>query len=281
MTLFTIPESQFVKKALFNEKYGTEFLITNPVHSAWLSWIRSKEFVKTVEIASHGLHHYQSDVPFCWPAEEFAYKDEQECISALKESKKIFAHASLKPEGIRTAAYSLGKNKSVIDAIKKEKFLYMALSSPTAGLNARTKTVSNCYPTFVKNVLNLPENIAIKDLEAKNKIDYLIRMNGILAIKGHCILGTEWLASGLDDKNINNLYGIIDYLDKTYPKRVWFAKLEEIAKWWIATSSLKVWRSNKSTYIKNCTKYEIKDLVVNINQKKKTVNIAPNGTVTV
>ena len=237
-TIFTIPNAKFIGKNYYNHKTypENEFLITTPQHKKWLSWIKSKEFKERNEIAVHGLYHLQMEkknfLPFC----EFEFKDEKQSKEAIQKSLYIFKKAALKPVGFKPPTWAIGHNSGFdfIKALKKSKFKYVCLSSPVSGLNWEKKTISNIFPQKYENMLNIPQNINMNwpIEEIKEKIDEIIRLNGIITPQLHFNEEDNWMSDGIGKRNLAKLQEIIDYINEKYDNQVWFAKCNEVAKWW-------------------------------------------------
>lgn len=227
-TLFTIPD-------LIEPNICENYSITNHAHKKWLNWVKSKKFAK-IEIADHGLNHYQNDVSQIYPAGEFIAKNLKNSYETLLKAKDSFFKAGIKVKGTRPPMYELGRKFEFIESSKKAGFSYVAASTPIYGLNLFKKRVSNIYPEFYGGILNLPSNISIhqKLSEVKKDIDKIIEMNGLITLRGHYILGTSELANGINEETLKNMSEIITYISKNYAGKIWFATLEEIAKWWIS-----------------------------------------------
>lgn len=225
-TMFTIPDPKF-------DDDSRDYSINT--NKQWLRWIRSRKFSK-IEIANHGLNHLQHDLKDVYPAGEFLAKDLSNATQTLLKANGLFKKSGINTSGTRPPAYELGKNLEFIEAAKLAGFGYVAASTPLYGLNLFKKRVSNIYPEFYDGILNLPANISIHQslAEAKPIIDRIMQMNGLITLRGHYVLGTDRLSNGIDQNTMKNMTDIIDYIITNYKGRIWFATLDEIARWWIA-----------------------------------------------
>ena len=104
----------------------------------------------------------------------------------------------------------------------------MSLSSPLSGLNWDKKRVSNIYPQYYDNLLNLPQNISILwDMEKiRQTIDKIVEFNGMITLMGHYKKDSD---DGITKENLIKISEILDYIAT---KQVWYATLSEIADFW-------------------------------------------------
>jgi hypothetical protein len=235
-TLFTIPAPRFREVGLYNDPHDEQrFSVANPTHKRWAAWIRAK---KNIEIADHGLHHYQDDVRYAFPFAEFMFKDLRRATKALRAARELFAAAGMHVHGTRPPAYELGKNLAFVDAAKQAGFSYIAASTPIYGLNLFRKRVSNIYPHWFRGMLNIPGNLSIHQPLAniKDQIDKIVAMHGVITLRGHYVLGTEHMANGIDARTMQNMEDVIRYLVERYPNKIWFATAHEIAQWYTQTA---------------------------------------------
>ncbi|MCG2825360.1 MAG: DUF2334 domain-containing protein [Thermoplasmatales archaeon] len=231
VTMFMVPNPIFKNIGLYNEKHKENgYIITNPKYEKWVQWVKSQ---KNIEIACHGLYHYQEDLKYTYPSAEFIWKGESECYETLIKAKNLLESVGIEVYGMRPPAWAPGKNFALINAISKL-FFYGACSTPTRGLNLQTKRVSNIYPQFYKNMLNIPSNLSI-DEDPRNMvkvIDGIIKYNGLISLRGHYLYGTKYIKNGIDEENLNHIGEILDYLNEEYPNKIWYATLYDVAKLW-------------------------------------------------
>lgn len=275
-TLFTIPDAKL-------EGLNGDYAINSERNNLWLEWVKSNKFNKT-EIANHGLHHHQNDIKYCYTSSEFLVKNSEQSYSILTNAKEMMLASGIHCSGTRPPAYELGRKKSFISAARRAGFAYVAASTPVYGLNLFKKRVSNIYPDYYDNILNLPGNLSLHQPleELKPEAERIINLRGIITLRGHYVYGTERLANGISSDTMNKLVKTSLFIKKKYKDKVWFATLSEIAKWWNAKSKISIElrkESNKKTLlIKNNSEHDIKNLSLSVNKRNFLLNITNGKT---
>lgn len=269
-TLFTIPNSSFRALGKTDSSYKNKFLISKPKYQKWTNWIHSELVGKgQVEIAAHGYRHFQDKVKSSLQWSEFEYAKEPEIIASLTKAQKTFAAVEIEVFGLRPPGWGLGKDFAVIGATKKLGFEYGALSTPNDGLNEGQKRVSNIFPVYYKNLLNFPDNIGIDEplTSKKSVLDKIIIKNGLISMKGHYTNNPQ-IGNRIDRKNIKNTQEYLDYLERKYPDKIWFATIKEIADFWIAKKELKIKTLPAGTGLKisllNNSPYDLRQLSIRL-----------------
>lgn len=234
ITLFTIPclilHGQ--KSLLFKKNTKNNFKLNK--------LINLNKFKKNIEIASHGLNHYQNKSKN-FRLLEFAYKSKEEIKRSLEESQNLFKKNKIFPKGFKSPAWGLGENKSLLTILPKFKFKYIVCASPFAGLNYLTKTISNLYPSYYNGLLNIPENLILSQnmKSLTTKIRKIVLLNGILTLKGH-VINTIDEINKLDIYDIEKIIDILLFIKNEYGAKIGFYTLEEIAKWFDSLDKIKI-----------------------------------------
>lgn len=207
--------------------HHTAYRISNPEFRDWQKFIKSKDFSSRIEIANHWLYHLQNDRYNFFVNNEYSFKNKEEIRENLKENEKIFADIWLKCYGMRPPAYGIDYDLHLVDELKNLGYKYIAFSTPQNWLNDRKKLVSNIYPSKVRGMWNIPENISLSESYDRiiQKIDNIIQRNGIIHIKWHYIMWTKWLKNWITKSNLNKLWRVLDYLQGTYPWEILYDKI--------------------------------------------------------
>ncbi len=226
ITHFMIP--QFLPSDHYYLINRKQFSIINHVNREWLDYYKSLMADYNVEIASHGVYHRQAGNPLFARHTEFAYLDYKESVERLKLSLRIFHEAGFNPIGFRAPGWDMNSDLSLIDAIADTGFKYAGLSSYDGGLNAVKQRVHHFHPVFIKGIINFPDNINIDwpFEKIKETIDKIIRLNGIIVIKGH--FSKHILTNSLSETNYLKLVETVRYIRREYSETVKFATFADV-----------------------------------------------------
>lgn len=235
VTLFTIANHKGKHECIFNEAWPeNKFIITNKKFKPIINWIKS--FDSQIEIANHGLYHWQDNVKYFLHSREYEFKSKKESTDSILKAQNLLKKAGFSPKGFKPSGWGVAYNNNfaLISALKSFNFDYVCLSTPKSGLNWDKKRVSNIYPQDYQGLLNIPQNINTNErLDIIfHKIDKIIKFNGIISLQLHFNEQYNWMCDGIGSDSISKIIAILNYVNKKYKGKVWFAKLEEIAKWW-------------------------------------------------
>lgn len=283
VTHFVCPDPQTECRLFQPAHPGDRFLITRPEHRRWLEWVHDEVETGRVEVAAHGLSHYN---PRSTPvAAEFANEDAEAIVERLHASLRVFEAAGLTVRGLRPPAWGVGKDQAIVAAAKQVGFLYGALSSVTEGLNKGGKQVSNIYPTWVDGLLHLPQNLIIEQgpLFGCQAAAAIVKASGLLTPKGH-YSDTYSVLAGLYPENVRNLQALLVFLEERYAGQIWYATYREVAEFWAAKAALEtrslpeggVLIRNRSAYplfgLTVRSKYAVAPKVINLGPGEETVS---------
>lgn len=239
-TLFTtanwrfIPEDRFLTRLLCRctgikiKKWPeNEFKLNKYPH--WCEFARNLVNTKRFEIAIHGLEHYNKHPIFGSPlCGEFSGLNYEECIYKLINAEKIFKQAHIMhSKGFRAPAWDL--NINLLKSLNDLNYLYISGLRKSKNFN------------LIRNKLEFgPENTAAYgrlidispnwdiSMSEERLLDATIKEGQLLCIAGHIQSNAT---DGLNRKNYDNLRNILDYLESTFGDGIWYATLEEIARW--------------------------------------------------
>lgn len=237
-TLFMIPDPLFIKDNHYNHAVHPQgkYSCANPRYEAWVQWITSSQFTRRHEIAQHGYHHLQTDVRGVLPYCEFEFKDEPSALAAITGGNNLMRQIGIEAAGFKPPTWSVGHNADfgLVKALKRIPFQYVCLSSPVSGLNWDIKRVSNIYPTYYQGLLNIPQNINLNwPMEKIQRVvDGIVSRNGVITLQAHFNTQDDWMSDGLGEGNNKKIAQIVRYLETKYPRKIWFAQLQEVARWW-------------------------------------------------
>jgi len=234
VTLFTVANPKFKRNGKTLKVWPeNKFVITNPKFKEWISWI--KEYEDQIEIANHGLYHWQDDIKFFLQNREFEFKNEKNCVSTILKAQNLFKKAGFDPKGFKPAGWGVGHNTNfaLIKALKKiGLFEYVCLSSPRRGLNWKEKKVSNLFPSYYEGLLNIPQNLGILESNIYKKVDKIVKYHGVVSLQLHFNEQGNWMNDGIGSRTFKVLYKLFNHLKTKHKKEIWFAKMIDIAKWW-------------------------------------------------
>ena len=184
LTLFVIPDLRIGRRSFSSQPRAC---ITDEKNSAWIQHYRGLSQQGRVEIALHGLHHRQTENRLFSQHIEFAFKDRHQAQEAIKKGMELFRRAGLPITGFRAPGWGMNGDLSILDAIRESSLAYIAGSSLDGGLNEQRQLVSNYYPTVIRGVLNLPQNVLLEQSKAELllQVERIARAGGIISIKGH------------------------------------------------------------------------------------------------
>lgn len=239
VTHFVCANSQTEARLFRLEHPGDRFLITKAEHAAWRDWLHAQVATGMVEIAGHGLSHFNPKARVV--AAEYENVPLDEIMRSLQSASAYYSQAGFSVRGLRPPAWGMGQGNSIAQALVNLGFLYGALSAVTEGLNRHSKLVSNIYPTWFRGLLNLPQNL-ILDHGPRFSCPQAYRVveaGGLLAPKGH-YSDSYSIAAGLYPENVYNLRALLDFLAKGFPEQIWYATYREVAEFWTAKAGIRV-----------------------------------------
>lgn len=236
-TLFIVPNANFKNQEgiVYGwEKDENQYNLSNKEYQEGLiNWLKNND--EQIEISCHGLNHFQNNIKYFLPEAEFEFQKEEQVILTIKKALSIFSKIGFEPKGFRPPAWGIGYNSDfgLIKALGNFNFSYVSLSSIFSGLNWDKKRVSNIYPQYFDNLLNMPQNISILwPLEKiKQTIDKIIDYNGLITLMGH-YKKQEKYCDGLTKEKIEKIEKILNYLSEKYQNQIWYAKLNQVADFW-------------------------------------------------
>jgi hypothetical protein len=187
-----------------------------------------------VEIAQHGLNHYQDKHKYYFPLYEFEFLTTDECLQKCIRGKELMENAGFKPVGFKPPCWAIGNSsdKVFLNILKSIDYSYVSLSTPSNGLNFYDKTISHCQPEFIQSTVNIPQNINMTwDYEVCERvIDKLIEKRGIIYPQLHFTAKSEYMRDGLCDEMTEKLKRICNYVEKQSCGKVWYATMSQIAE---------------------------------------------------
>lgn len=111
----------------------------------WRSWLIDWVSSRRVEVAAHGVLHYNRDISS--PA-EFDQMDYGQAKTVMLKSVDALMHAGFRVTGFRPPAWGLGNSSCVVVVAKDLGLDYVAASGVGIGLNRGKKTVSDLRPSL-------------------------------------------------------------------------------------------------------------------------------------
>jgi len=246
-------------KGRFYKQIGS---IDDRKYERWRNWLKHWESTGRVEVALHGLYHYNYVKKSQAEFEGLSY---EKAKPLMVRSLEIMQSAGFFPLGFRPPAWALGFSNCLINIAKELGFAYIAASGVNIGLNSYEKLVSDLLPTYYQGIINIPQNIV---LGLRNNITFKLineieARRGVISIKGH-FADSYYLASSL---NITNYKWLISILYELYKEKdkIWFASMSEIAKYKICLKSIRIQQESSNILIvKNEGKYTIDGLTIKI-----------------
>lgn len=175
------------------------FSVSDPINSSWLQWVKRLVSSGQVEIACHGVRHFNSR--FGSPA-EFDGLDAVEALALMRESVETLRSVGFAVEGFRPPAWGLGSKNASILAAKTLELLYVAASGVGIGLNSGSEVVSDVFPDDAAGILNIPQNIVV-GMPMKQAImttERIVAMGGLISLKGH-LCDSHFLVGSLNASN--------------------------------------------------------------------------------
>lgn len=220
-------------------------------HDKFATWMRDGIYCGWLEVANHGLYHFQETFPY---KAEFAHLDYNECKHRLIEANKIFVKAKIPcSKGMRAPSYAYTENLCrALDGLGYVYFANSADYKTSPSENAKCsglglKNLSLIFPDVYRpyNFLALPANYAM-GTSAPSRAFKIISSGGLVSLKGHIEdeYGGSSIASALTRDNYNKTIKLLRKINKRYGRKIWYATLENIAKFWLARlgTSLKIER---------------------------------------
>ena len=179
-------------------------------HRLWFSKLKDLQSDK-FEVAVHGLTHFQNKTPFQTHC-EFAFISNNEFEKKLKESLGLFKKIGFVPKGFRQPGWDISTDIT-FDTFSKLGFEYIAGSSLDAGLNSTNLNVDKIFPSHLKRLINIPQNIELKwDFnKITSEIDRITSLNGLVSIKAH--FADNKVVNSLDKNNRVKLLKVVDYIN--------------------------------------------------------------------
>jgi hypothetical protein len=220
---------------------NTEALaIADPCNRKWLAWLQELNRSGRVEIAAHGLSHYNEDIRIRRHA-EFAFTREADTRRAINLCREIFDAAKLVPTGFRQPGWDMAADLHLVDVVADYGFIYLAGSAPGAGLNyGRTRVPNNC-PARIRSLVSIPQNVELgMPLDsALERVNQLVLSGSLVSLKGH-YTNMKHIRNSLSSFARNNAEKILAHLRERFDGLIWFATLGEISERFAATHSVSI-----------------------------------------
>ena len=229
LTLFTIPSCELWPR--LRKRFGvTHSLdISLPMHRAWLDGYKDLVRQERVELGMHGFCHVQYDNPWFSRHTEFAFNTSAQSALLIAQGVRAFRAAGLEAFGFRQPGWDINSDLSLIDVLKENHFLYIAGSSPCAGLNGSGHLVSNIYPTLVNGLINIPQNVELDWAVAHidEVIQQVVERAGMVSVKAH--MRSPGTPNALSEQTLEKLYDLLRRLERRYGDLIRYATLERTA----------------------------------------------------
>ena len=215
ITAFTIPKPCFKKNSEKISSYIDRDYIK--LQEQFIYWAK----LGMIEIAQHGYKHIRNDNKSFSRSMEFEWQENIKITDDIIKGYKLLKSNDIKINGFKPPAWSIGqldgKFKALDSILNLNFYDYVALSSPTNGLNYITKSVSHIHPTNLKGktslTRNIPQNISI--LSPINKSKELIKLicekGGIVSIQSHACMNKNIIADGLSNEHCERIKDLSDY----------------------------------------------------------------------
>jgi len=190
----------------------------------WCEWLN--EFVKkgNIEIAIHGLYHYN----ICYPhSAEFRDLPYEECKRRLIMAEEIFKKAQLSyTKGFRPPGW--GISEGLFKALKELNYLYVSLDPSACGIS--DKDLPRYRISIYKGLVNIPQNWDIKKGAVDEAIEILKKYR-FLSAKGHIQdkYGQDYIGNGLTEESYENIRNLLLEIEKE-GINVKFVTMEEVAR---------------------------------------------------
>jgi len=229
LTLFAIPSCELWARQ--RKKSGLRYSldISLPMHRMWLDDYKDLVRRERIEIGLHGFCHVQYENRWFSRHTEFAFKTEAQTAAVIAQGMRVFRAAGLDLTGFRQPGWDINSDLSLIDVLRENHFLYVAGSSPNAGLNGSGPLVSNIYPTLVNGLINIPQNVELdwSDTRIDEAIQQIVQRCGIVSIKAH--MASPGTPNALSQQKIEKLGNLLLRIEVRYGSLIRHATLETIA----------------------------------------------------
>lgn len=243
ITHFMVP--QFIPADYYYLYNKIKYSITNQEHEKWISFYKSLKDKFNIEYSSHGLYHRQSENLLFSRHTEFAYLNYNQALRRINESIDLFREVGIFPIGFRPPGWDMNTDLSLMDAIFASGLKYACLSSYDGGLNAMNQRISFYHPTFVKGIVNFPDNINIdwSFEDIKMTIKKIVQLNGIISIKGH--FSKHILPNSFSEVNYYKLVHVIEFIKAEYGHLIEFGTFKDVYEKLVESGQIQNKRSFK------------------------------------
>ncbi len=241
-TLFTVPSwidrsdlpsgIFFPLRKIFRKRRSypkDRFNIANDKYKDWVEMINNF-YPKNIEIAQHGLLHFNPDTKY-FRSEEFAGLDRKQTEERILEMANTFKRSGIRHSlGFRPPGWFF--NQKFIELLPKLGISYGAFKSdmktPIASENKTNENLisnniisftANCYPTQINRAVGI----------AKNNQNLIIHLH---------IAKTEFGLVSLTEKFPEQIETLIREISFRTIKDPWFCTLEELAKFFYAKNKI-------------------------------------------
>ncbi len=232
MTVFMIADAQFKNKGYYREAYPSQTWAVDR-HPVFCQWFLDRS--SRLEVANHGLTHYQDERWWFLKAREFEFKTEGQSRAAIAAAQARFHRAGFRPRGFKPSGWGIGHNArfGLLLALPELQFDYVCLCSPQSGLNWDADRYSSLYPTFIGPLLNIPQNLGLVGGGTPlADVDRIVEARGLISLQGHFNTQLNWMADGVGPRSLAQVAQVVDHLESRYPGQIWYATLADVAGFW-------------------------------------------------